>query len=114
MKKLSLVILMFLVNFALVPSVRPDDSAPPVDRVSMKQARATALRKSPGKVKDFEFKQKNDKWVYAFKIAGKDQRLHFIIVDALTGKITSKTSEPMPSPPAGSIKATPTAGKSHS
>lgn len=96
MKKSSLAVLLVLILFAWVPSSRADDSAPPVNRVSMKQARATSLRKFPGKVKDFEFKQRNDKWVYAFKIAGKDQRIHRIVVDAITGKIISKTSEAMP------------------
>jgi hypothetical protein len=73
-----------------------DDSAPPIERISMSQARATALRKVPGKVRDFEFKQRKDQWVYAFKIAGKDQRMHSVVVDALEGKIISKTSEAMP------------------
>lgn len=93
MTKLSLILLLFLSLGVLVPPAGADDSAPPIERVSMQQARATVLRKIPGKVRDFELKQKSDKWVYAFKIAGKDMRIHYVIVDALTGKIISKTSE---------------------
>ena len=96
MKKIFFVVLLGLVLLTQVREVRSDDSAPPVERVSMRQARSTAIRKVPGKIRDFEFIQRKNKWVYAFKIAGKDQRLHHVIVDALTGKIVFKTSEPIP------------------
>ena len=99
MKKLCWILWLSLFLSGWSPVLGSDDSAPPIERISMKQARATALRKVPGKVRDFEFKQRNNKWVYAFKIAGKDQRMHGVIVDAMEGKIISKTSEPMPVKP---------------
>src|SRR5579863_1874358 len=79
----SLILFFFLCSLGLAwkPAFGADDSGPPVDRVPMSKARATALRKFPGKVRDFELEIKNDKWVYFFKIAGKDQKFHNIVVD---------------------------------
>jgi len=111
MKKFWGSVFLFLCLLGLNPVFGADDSAPPIERVSMSQARATALRKVPGKVRDFEFKQRKEKWVYAFKIAGKDQRMHSVVVDALEGKIISKTSEPMPVKSGGSVSPTPPSSK---
>jgi len=103
MKKITLLILLLSLGIAQGPAFGADDSGPPTNRVSMQRARSTALRKFPGKVKDFEFEIKKNKWVYYFKIEGKDQQLHHIVVDAVTGKIISKSSEPM------AVQAEPTA-----
>lgn len=85
-----------------------DDSAPPIQRLSMKQAKAIALRQAPGKVRDFEFKIWKEKWVYAFRVAGRDKRSHRVIVEAVTGKVLSRSSEPMPqSPKEGAVKSPP-------
>lgn len=111
MKKFCWIVFLILSLSGWSQAFGADDSAPPIERVSMQQARATALRKVPGKVRDFEFKQRNDKWVYAFKIAGKDQRMHSVIVDALEGKIIFKTSEPMPIKSGALLKPTPPPGK---
>ncbi|HEY5037556.1 MAG TPA: PepSY domain-containing protein [bacterium] len=96
MKKFISFFLVLSLGLTWVPAFGADDSGPPSDRISMKTARATALRKFPGKVRDFEFEIRKHKWVYFFKIAGKDQKFHNIVVDAVTGKIISKTSEPIP------------------
>jgi hypothetical protein len=107
MKRLFYFFMLIAFCSTWVPLFGADDSGPPVNRVPMKTARAMALRKFPGKVKDFELEIKKDKWVYFFKIAGKDQKFHNIVVDAMTGKIISKSSEPMPVTPAVTIEPTP-------
>ncbi len=104
MKKL---LLLLLLGFMWGSAFGADDSGPPVNRIPMSKARATALRKFPGKVRDFELEIKNNKWVYFFKIAGKDQKLHNIVVDVMTGKIISKSSESMPETPKNFPTATP-------
>lgn len=90
-------------------------SDPPTRRLPLSQARTIALRKAPGKVRDFEFEVRKNKWVYYFKIAGKDQKWHFISVDAVTGKIVSKIVAPMPvktpAPPVPSPSAEPSTQK---
>ena len=106
MKKL---LLLLLLSFTWGPAFGADDSGPPVNRVPMSKARASALRKFPGKVRDFELEIKNNKWVYFFKIAGMDQKFHNIVVDVMTGKIISKSSEPMPMINQGSVVSTPLA-----
>jgi uncharacterized membrane protein YkoI len=111
MKKIFLFLLLFSLGVTGGSAFGADDSGPPVDRIPMSKARAIALRKFPGKVRDFEFEIKKDKWVYFFKIAGKDQKFHNIVVDAMTGKITSKTSEPMPMATKGPATPTPLAEK---
>ncbi len=87
---------LFLAVFAWATTFSFAESDPPTNRVSMKKARATALRVAPGKVRDFEFKIRKEKWVYYFKIIGKDHRIHYLVVDAVTGKVISKASDPLP------------------
>ena len=96
MKKLFFLFLLVSFGWAWVPAFGADDSGPPSNRVPMKTARAMALRKFPGKVRDFSLEIKKNKWVYFFKIAGKDQKFHNIVVDVMTDKIISNSSEPMP------------------
>jgi hypothetical protein len=96
LRKVTLLLLLFSLVVTWVPAFGDDDSGPPSNRVPMKTARAMALRKFPGKVRDFSLEIKKNKWVYFFKIAGKDQKIHNIVVDVMTDKIISKSSEPMP------------------
>jgi hypothetical protein len=94
-KRVALLLLLVLTGIPAFLGAEPD---PPSRRVPMSQARATALRAAPGKVRDFEFEIHKDRWVYFFKIIGKDRRVHRLFVDAVTGKITAKSSEPMAVP----------------
>ncbi len=103
------ILLLLLLSFAWGSALGADDSGPPVNRVPMSKARSAALRKFPGKVRDFELEIKNDKWVYFFKIAGKDQKFHSIVMDVMTGKIIYKSIEPMPMTNKESVVSTPLA-----
>ena len=111
LRKVTLLLLLLSLGFSWGPAFGDDDSGPPSNRVPMKTARAMALRKFPGKVRDFSLEIKKNKWVYFFKIAGKDQKFHNIVVDVMTDKIISKSSEPMPNAPKESAKPTPLANK---
>ena len=62
-------------------------SDPPVNIVPYKKARWIALKARPGKLKNFELKQRKDIWVYDFNILSSDQVLHEVVIDAATGKV---------------------------
>ena len=108
MKKKALVLGLVLAWMAFHLGAVLADSDPPTNKIPLSKARAIALRKAPGKVRDFEFEIKNHQWVYFFKIAGKDQKWHFISVDAVTGKVLSKSAAPIPVEMGTSAVPTPT------
>jgi uncharacterized membrane protein YkoI len=110
LKKKALFLWLVLVWMSLPLCTALAESDPPTNKIPLSKARAIALRKAPGKVKDFEFEIKNHKWVYFFKIAGKDQKWHFIAVDAVTGKVLSKSAAPMPVESKVPIASSPTPG----
>lgn len=108
MSKKTLIFWLALGLMTMNLAVAVAESDPPTHKIPLSRARVIALHKAPGKVKDFEFEIKNHKWVYFFKIAGKDQKWHFISVDAVTGKIASKSAAPMPAKSNASAVPTPT------
>jgi len=58
----------------------------PVPKLSMALARAIALKRAPGRIKDAEYEFENGGWRYSFDIA-QGNRIHEIGVDAMTGRI---------------------------
>ena len=62
-------------------------------RVSMKEARATALKEVPGgKVKEAELEREKGQLIYSFDIGTKDG-IKEVQVDALTGKVVKVETE---------------------
>jgi uncharacterized membrane protein YkoI len=61
-------------------------------KISMKQARATALKKAPGKVKKGELEREDGKLIYTFdiKTANDITEVH---VDAITGEVVKVEHE---------------------
>jgi len=74
------VILGFAMNLGALP---PDSKVP---KVSMADARTTALASSNGKIKSAELEKEHGKQIYSFDIQMPDG-LHEVNVDAVTGKL---------------------------
>ena len=70
--------------FALGLSAQPQDAK--VAKVSMGDARKTALASSNGKIKSEELEKENGKQIYSFDIVMPDG-LHEVNIDAVTGKL---------------------------
>ena len=103
-----------LAAWLAIPVVALSQADPPANRISLKKARAIALRKCPGKVRNYEFKPHKDKWVYFFKILDKKQAANYLYIDAVTGKVVTRFSDPAPKPMAEGtpgISVTPSATK---
>ena len=64
----------------------------PKPKLSMASARAIALKRAPGRVKDAEYEFEKGGWRYSFDIA-QGKRIHEIGVDAMNGKIVEDTFE---------------------
>ncbi|MBW8753176.1 MAG: PepSY domain-containing protein [Sphingomonadales bacterium] len=62
--------------------------------LTMAQARAIALRRAPGKIKDAEYEREGGGWRYSFDIV-QGNRIHEIGVDAATGRIVEDAFEPL-------------------
>ena len=111
-KRKSLLGVLLIVWF-LVPFAGLAQTDPPSERIPIKKARSIALRKCPGKVKNYEFKPYKNKWVYFFQIIDKKQAANYLYIDAVTGKIVTRFSDPGPKPklaetPVTPIQSTPT------
>ena len=76
----SSVVLVITINM----SALPQDSKSP--KVTMADARKTALASSNGKIKSEELEKEHGKQIYSFDIAMPDG-LHEVNVDAVTGKL---------------------------
>src|SRR5690242_1919057 len=61
-------------------------------RITMQQARATALKEVPGKIKESELERENGQLVYSFDIRTK-AGIKEVQVDAITGKVVSVETE---------------------
>ncbi|MBI3650253.1 MAG: PepSY domain-containing protein [Acidobacteria bacterium] len=61
-------------------------------KITMKQARATALQAAPGKIKEAELEREDGKLIYSFDIKTKDG-IQEVQVDALDGKVLSVEKE---------------------
>ena len=64
----------------------------PKPRLSMASARAIALKRAPGRIKDAEYEFEKGGWRYSFDIA-QGKRIHEIGVDAMTGRIVEDSFE---------------------
>lgn len=62
-------------------------------KITMKQARAIALKKAPGTVKSEELENEHGKLIYSFDIATSANAITEVNVDALNGKIVAVQQE---------------------
>ncbi|HWW61200.1 MAG TPA: PepSY domain-containing protein [Thermoanaerobaculia bacterium] len=62
-------------------------------KITMKQARAIALKKAPGAVKSEELENEHGKLIYSFDIATSANAITEVNVDALNGKIVAVQQE---------------------
>src|ERR1700682_1101978 len=61
-------------------------------KITMAQAKKTALTKEPGKIKSQELEKKNEKWIYSFDIQTKSG-IHEVTVDAISGDVVEDKVE---------------------
>lgn len=82
---------------ALAASIIPIAGAaiaakPPTPKISMAQARATALKLAPGKIISSEYENEGGGWRYSFDIQQKNH-VQEIGIDGRTGKVVENKSE---------------------
>ena len=65
----------------------------PQPKITMEQARATALKKAPGKVTSEELENEKGKLIYSFDIATSKTDVTEVNVDATNGKIVAVQHE---------------------
>ena len=65
----------------------------PHPKISMKEARATALKTAPGTVKSEELENEKGKWIYSFDIATSKTDITEVNVDAMNGKVVDVQHE---------------------
>jgi len=68
-----------------------DTTAKP--KITMEQARATALKTAPGKIKSEELENEHGKLIYSFDIATSKSGVTEVNVDAMNGKIVAVQHE---------------------
>jgi hypothetical protein len=68
-------------------------SAKPQPKITMEQARATALKRAPGKVTSAELETEHGKLIYSFDIATSKKDVTEVNVDAMNGKIVAVQHE---------------------
>src|SRR5437868_7788966 len=61
-------------------------------KITMKEARASALQAAPGKIKEGELERENGKLVYSFDIKTKEG-MKEVQIDAIDGKVVSIENE---------------------
>jgi len=81
--------LLSLVLVVLVYSAAESKAQP---KITMEQAKATALRKERGRIKSSELEKEYGRWIYSFDIATTDG-VHEVNVDANTGKVVEDPKE---------------------
>ena len=64
----------------------------PAPKISMASARAIALKRAPGRIKDAEYEYEKGGWRFSFDIA-QGKRIHEIGVDAMSGRIVEDAFE---------------------
>ena len=87
-KRISIAFLTSVITFgalAATATVKP--------KITMAQARATALKKAPGKVTSEELENEHGKLIYSFDIATSKSAITEVNVDALNGKIVAVQHE---------------------
>ena len=62
-------------------------------KITIEQARATALKKAPGKVRSEELENEHGKLIYSFDIATSKSGVTEVNVDAMNGKIVAVQHE---------------------
>lgn len=62
-------------------------------RITMEQARETALKRAPGKIEEGELEKENGKLVYSFDIRTSDGMITEVQVDAKNGEVVSVEKE---------------------
>jgi Predicted membrane protein len=62
-------------------------------KITMEQARATALKRAPGKVTSEELETEHGKLIYSFDIATSKRDMTEVNVDAMSGKIVAVQHE---------------------
>jgi uncharacterized membrane protein YkoI len=62
-------------------------------KITMEQARATALRRAPGNVEDGELEREHGKLVYSFDIRNAKGTITEVQVSAITGRVVSVEHE---------------------
>lgn len=67
--------------------------AKPHPKITMAQARATALKKAPGKVTSEELENEKGIWIYSFDIATSKTDVTEVNVDAMNGKVVAVQHE---------------------
>ena len=65
----------------------------PQPKITMAQARATALKKAPGTVKSEELENEKGKLIYSFDIATSKSDVTEVNVDAMNGKVIAVQHE---------------------
>jgi uncharacterized membrane protein YkoI len=61
-------------------------------KITLKEARATALKEAPGKIKEGELERENGQLIYSFDITTKEG-IKEVQVDAITGKVLKVETE---------------------
>ena len=78
-----------LCSVAAVPAIA---RKAPTPKLSMANARAIALKRAPGRIKDAEYEYEKGGWRYSFDIV-QGKRIHEIGVDAMSGRIVEDAFE---------------------
>ena len=78
---------------ALASSIGFADPTPKEGEISMDKATEIAMGKIQGKIISSEYEFEKGQNVYSFDIAGKDGKIHEILVSASSGKIISSSIE---------------------
>ena len=82
-----------LVGIALAASSCFAGDSPKKGEISMDKAKEAAMAKVAGSITSSEYEFEKGQNVYSFDIAGKDGKIHEILVSARSGKIVSSTIE---------------------
>jgi hypothetical protein len=101
MQRIQKTVIGFLLVMALAFSVAANDKKSSQKqlakeaKITMKEARATALKEVPGKIKEAELEREDGKLIYSFDISTKEG-IKEVQIDAITGtllKVETETPE---------------------
>ncbi len=83
-----------IISLLAAAAVLPAAAAPPVAKITVKQAKAAALKKIPGTVTSTKYEFEDGRWQYAVLVAGKSGGLYEVEVSSTSGKVldSEKTS----------------------
>lgn len=81
-----------LFTLPLVLSLYAAAESKPQPKITMEQAKATALQKESGTIKSSELEKEHGRWIYSFDVATSDG-VHEVNVDANTGKVVEDSKE---------------------